>query len=407
MNYTELLGGYISLPIKLNESRFLLKENTDLSTLNPYLFSLLAAYKVFDSNELLSEMNLTPYGIKFNLDKVKKALFEYYGITDFENPIARLKELETAIKNREIIIPNLSSLMLADFQKYEPPEYHNGLRKPKNKGKTRKFMNQIRKNIREFIKLLTNEEQCATVRDIFNERKLKLYFAYKLMLYAKYCEKNGDTTKALYAQDYIKRFLEKNPTLIASNLTIRFTKKSGQKKFWKEYQIQELVRFANIKLPKAVKKEDKIDTYSYSFFECSEEKTREIFANFTRGLSIADNSEELKALLSRKLALYKSLNITKVKIGVDSFDGYVGLVLDNGKVILDKFFEDRKVGKIATDNAIYIIREEDFEKVTRMSKTTALEAINSGLIDAVRFFHSGDYENRVKSYLTRKKPSQQ
>ena len=86
MNYTELLGGYISLPIKLNESRFLLKENTDLSTLNPYLFSLLAAYKVFDSNELLSEMNLTPYGIKFNLDKVKKALFEYLSLIHISEP---------------------------------------------------------------------------------------------------------------------------------------------------------------------------------------------------------------------------------------------------------------------------------------------------------------------------------
>ena len=80
------------------------------------------------------------------------------------------------------------------------------------------------------------------------------------------------------------------PTLVASNLTIRFTKKIGKRKCWKEYQIQELVRFVNARTPKEAKKEDNIDTYDYSFFECSEEKAREMFASFTKSLSDHDNS---------------------------------------------------------------------------------------------------------------------
>ena len=159
-----------------------------------------------------------------------------------------------------------------------------------------------------------------------------------------------------------------------------------------------------LELLRKQKKEDNIDIYDYSFFECSEEKAREMFASFTKSLSDHDNSEELKEILRRKLALYESLNIIKVKIGIDSFDGYVGLVLDNGKVILDKFYEDRKVGKIANDNAIYIVREEDFEKITKMSKTEAIAAINAGKIDAVRMLHSTHYESRVINYLNRVKP---
>ena len=131
-----------------------------------------------------------------------------------------------------------------------------------------------------------------------------------------------------------------------------------------------------------------------------------MFASFTKSLSGHDNSEELKEILRRKLALYESLNIIKVKIGIDSFDGYVGLVLDNGKVILDKFYEDRKTGTIATDNALYIVQLADFEKITKMSKTEAIKAINAGEINAVRMLHNKNYEHRVKSYLSRIKPQE-
>ena len=53
MNYKELLGGYVTLPIKIEEIRFLLKENTDLMSLNPKLFSLLNSYKIYNSNDFL------------------------------------------------------------------------------------------------------------------------------------------------------------------------------------------------------------------------------------------------------------------------------------------------------------------------------------------------------------------
>ena len=178
MNYLKLLGGYTSLPINLREIRFLLKDNCDIYSLNPNLFNMLASYKVFNNYDLLSEIALTQSGIKFNLEKVKKALLEYYGIVDFESAVAKLMELEKNIKNKKITIPNLTSLMGADFSKYEVPSYFNPSKKHKNKGKIRKFMNLKRKNLRELIDLLTNEEQYATVKDVFVEDKLKLYFAY-------------------------------------------------------------------------------------------------------------------------------------------------------------------------------------------------------------------------------------
>ena len=206
MNYLKLLGGYTSLPINLREIRFLLKDNCDIYSLNPNLFNMLASYKVFNNYDLLSEIALTQSGIKFNLEKVKKALLEYYGIIDFESAVAKLMELEKNIKNKKITIPNLSPLMGADFSKYEAPRHLNSSKKHKNKGKTRKFMNLKRKNLRELIDLLTNEEQYATVKDVFDEDKLKLYFAYKLMIYAKSCEKNGDVSNFQYALSYVKSF---------------------------------------------------------------------------------------------------------------------------------------------------------------------------------------------------------
>ena len=59
----------------------------------------------------------------------------------------------------------------------------------------------------------------------------------------------------------------------------------------------------------------------------------------------------------------------------------------------------KRFNLIFVDNAIYIVREYEFEKITRMSKTQAIEAINLGIIDAKRIFHSGEYEERVKKFV--------
>lgn len=403
MTNVDLLRRYKSLSIPLNDAKYLLKDGCDIRDLNKNAYDLLAKYQIFDIQQILPYIILTSNGFSIDLRRLKATLFEYFGVSD-NPPIETLAALAQNIKDDKHLRFAVSTLMQTDYEKYTIPTYISPKTKPKklDKIKTSYFMSQACRNILAFIDLLNDEEKYSKVDNVFDEDKLSLYLAYEIMAYAKRCEQNKDADNVSYALEYLQAFLSSHGQLVKNGFTLRLG--SMKKNIKREYHIQDIISFVNTRVPPRKKEDPKEYNYSFldsnnSFLDSDNEQRDEIKKVFIKYLRMPNKSEELQKVLERKIALYTSLGVISLKLGANSFDGYVGLVLDNGYVILDKFFEDRNQGKIATDNAIYIVRIEDFDKITRMSKSEALEAIASGLIAAVRIIHSGDYEGRVMSYL--------
>ena len=83
-------------------------------------------------------------------------------------------------------------------------------------------------------------------------------------------------------------------------------------------------------------------------------------------------------------------------MGKNSFDGYIGFLYSNGFVVLEKFFEDSKSGKIATNQAIYVMDVDDFSRLTMLSKNNI---IANKLCK--RFIHKGDWQSKVEEIINK------
>ena len=100
--------------------------------------------------------------------------------------------------------------------------------------------------------------------------------------------------------------------------------------------------------------------------------------------------EHLLDLLVEKKELYGSTDpFFRIK-GKDTFDGYVGFIYPNGKVVLDKFYENYEIGKVAEGQAIYVMDIEDFYKLSHFSKR---ELIADSRVK--RIVHNGAWQDRV------------
>ncbi len=77
-------------------------------------------------------------------------------------------------------------------------------------------------------------------------------------------------------------------------------------------------------------------------------------------------------------------------LGKNSFDGYIGYIYTNGTVVLEKFFENSSTGKVAQNQAIYVMPINSFQTLTHLSKN---EIISQKLCK--RFIHKGNWQNKV------------
>lgn len=82
--------------------------------------------------------------------------------------------------------------------------------------------------------------------------------------------------------------------------------------------------------------------------------------------------------------------------GKNSFDGYIGYIYSNGAVILEKFFENSETGKLANNQAIYVMDISEFYNLTNLSKTTI---IANKLCK--RFIHKGNWQEKIQKEISR------
>lgn len=124
------------------------------------------------------------------------------------------------------------------------------------------------------------------------------------------------------------------------------------------------------------------DTLSHSFTHLSkEEKERRIKERF----------EILKA----KKEYYETTHPETRLFGLNTFNGYIAHVYANGNVVLEKFYEDFANYMPAKDEAIYIIKVEDFETLSKFSKLQLVKEPN-----VRRIYHSGNWQERTDKIIS-------
>ena len=364
----------------------ILKSNLNIyQKLNPNLDALINCFSI-RYYDYLGNIYIRENDTVFNLNNLKIKLCKLFKVNPDTKGIQNLKKMLLLLDdNKSGFLFELPFITL-----YNEKGFLSYLDK-----KTRKkyiiatYLDDIKKAIMLLIDLLEDEYKYAQVDISFvNKYLLKLYLAYQVMEHTKKC-KLTDNVSFKGAIYYLKTYLNNNAELLEKNYCFNF---SGE-----EYRILEIKNFVD-KETKVIDKpssKKEVQRYNYSFLE-SKITDPNIFLESTRKYgTLGNNSKDLTELLERKILFYKSLNIQKIKVGVDSFDGYVGFLLDNGCVILDKFFNNKANHKIAYNNAIYIVREKDFELIARMSKHEVMASIKKGEIIAERVIHGSNFEKNA------------
>lgn len=108
------------------------------------------------------------------------------------------------------------------------------------------------------------------------------------------------------------------------------------------------------------------------------------------------DQEELQNLRNagrRKEKFYRE-NAPEIRvIGLEKYNGYMGYIYPNGKVVLDKVYNSR-APSTATGNAIFIVDAKDFETLSKKDKTTL-----SNDPRVRKLTHRGNWEERVKEII--------
>ncbi len=103
---------------------------------------------------------------------------------------------------------------------------------------------------------------------------------------------------------------------------------------------------------------------------------------------------ERYSIYERKIKFYENSGYIYKIYGCNAFDGYIAYIYPNGEILMEKFFND-KANCIPTINeAIYNVQVPDFERLSKLSKTTLIKEKGCR-----RIIHSGNWEEKNQSII--------
>ena len=100
------------------------------------------------------------------------------------------------------------------------------------------------------------------------------------------------------------------------------------------------------------------------------------------------------ALYNQKINFYENSGYAFKIFGWNEFNGYICYIYPNGKIIMDKLFNDYIKCTPAYDEAIYSIEASDFETLSKKSKQELMHSDK-----ARRLYHSGDWEGKSRAII--------
>lgn len=293
--------------------------------------------------------------------------------------------------------------------------------------KTAKDIEYAIKNVDKILNELTKTTFDFSFLSELDQNKLELYIAYMYMNAARLANLE-DKQKCLY---YVSNYFFEHHDLLNSNLSIHVgqnysnsinvVNESGfvvtPKSLYEQYR-QMLIDNPELRV---------VDSTRFDFSNMTLEDVNLYMEKYLKDLSASwefmppaeddidlppvpttDTSKTQKytvddETLKRRIVdmfmdkkeFYGSTNpMFRVK-GKGTFDGYIGYIYPNGKVVLDKFYENVSRGELAYGNAVYIMNLDDFYELTKLSKTSLIR-------DKMckRYVHSGDWKERVRTEIT-------
>ena len=254
--------------------------------------------------------------------------------------------------------------------------------------------------------------------------RLELYFVYRYLEMAEMVDVE-DKQDYLY---YVSNFFFEHKDLINSNLSIIVGNTDDMNiKYGNKHQFERIITPASLyeRYRKLLVDNPNLRAIDFSHFDFKGMNVNEVenfMAEYLKDLSaqweflLPDNrsyeeeivnkikksckdvSEEERALHQARLLeifmekkkLYDSSDpFFRVK-GKGTFDGYMGFIYPNGRVVLDKFYNDADNTKLADGDAIYAMDISEFYELSKLSKK---EIIRNKLCK--RYIHKGDWASRV------------
>ena len=111
--------------------------------------------------------------------------------------------------------------------------------------------------------------------------------------------------------------------------------------------------------------------------------------------------QRLKNIGAKKKTFYEATPYIAKAVGLRRYRGYVAYIYANGKVILDREYNEDNP-KTAVENAAYIIEAKDFEELSREEKPALIRNPK-----ATRKYHTDTFEQRIKSIISKEGTEEQ
>ena len=211
-------------------------------------------------------------------------------------------------------------------------------------------------------------------------------YMYTMHEYLKICEKSNDKELIKFYIDLIERYLksdkDKSVSIITdenikvdiSSIIIRL--ENIKKRISDNSNLVEWVLIPEGRDYKRVKKNEKPSEDKMFIFNYEE-------------------IQRLRQLGEKKKTFYAGTPYIAKAVGLRKYRGYIAYIYANGKVILDREYNDDNP-KSAVDNAAYIIEAKDFEELSREEKPELIKNPK-----ASRKYHTDTFETRIKAIINK------
>lgn len=116
-----------------------------------------------------------------------------------------------------------------------------------------------------------------------------------------------------------------------------------------------------------------------------------------RHLTPKEREEKIKeayALYERKINFFENTDYVEKIYGIGQFNGYIAYFYPNGEVLMEKFFNDYAESLPAKNEAIYNLKIQDFESLSKLSKPKLMKDSR-----CKRIIHAGRWEDKAKEII--------
>lgn len=272
-------------------------------------------------------------------------------------------------------------------------------------------LKEYREEIIDYMLSVTIDFHSLTKKDT---KKIELYLLHYFLWHV---EREDITDKQRYLY-YVTNYFRENPDCVSSKEKIILENKvvtarnlyERYKNVLVNYPELKIIHFQNSDFSKMtlLEVEEFMDEFlkelsaNWEFLpQGSDELEKKVFENIRKSTKNTTGEklthDELVELYLEKKNFYDGTDPYYRIQGKNTFDGYIGFIYSNGKVVLDKFYDNMNTGKVTYGSAIYIMGLDEFYELSHHSKSYLIENQS-----CLRIIHKGDWKEKVMMAINNK-----